>query len=436
MDFKQHLQNELGSEIAQVILDSLTKQPYLSFRTNNLKTLDNLDYQSFTADFSPHSYVKEAFYSLKKLGNHPYHHCGAFYIQEASAMLVGELLPIQKNDKVLDLCAAPGGKASHVASKLNNTGLLIANDISYPRCKVLSENIERLGIKNAFVTNCSIDDFDAYQGFFDKVILDAPCSGQGMFRKNSLVQADWTIEKTLNCAMIQKELILKAYRLLKKGGLMIYSTCTFSARENEEIINYLLKNSQAELVNLPLIENTNRGINMSEALRIYPGYFKGEGHFICLIKCQDEHTCYRHQPHIKNLDNQTLKLIKDFADNNLTYGFDPTRLIKVNDAIYYLQTSAFDSNDLKTLRHNLLIGNIQNSRFIPAHALAMAASSCDFKNIENINEESAINKYLHGETFPHQKAGYLLVLYKGLSIGLAKASNGVAKNLYPKGLRK
>ena len=183
-----------------------------------------------------HLYVKEAYYYDKEqysFGKNPLHNAGVYYIQDASAMMVVDLLGINKGEKVLDLCAAPGGKSSQVVSYLDNTGLLVSNDVSVKRVKDLSENIERMGTSNTIVMNESIDKISAnFGGYFDKVILDAPCSGQGMFRKNNLVYEDWSYDKTLKLTEIQKDLILKAYRCLKKGGTMVYSTCTFAVEEN------------------------------------------------------------------------------------------------------------------------------------------------------------------------------------------------------------
>ncbi len=434
MDFKTHLAETLGEKLANELIDSLDKKPYISFRSNSLKTLDNKEYQDFCANYEKHIYVDNAYYANKKMGNNPYHHAGAYYIQEASAMLVGELLPIDSNDKVLDLCAAPGGKSSHVAARLNNTGLIISNDISYPRAKILSENIERMGIRNAFVTSNTIDDFISYQGFFDKIILDAPCSGEGMFRKNELVEEDWTFNKVLACASIQKDLILKAYKLLKKDGLMIYSTCTFAKQEDEDVIKYLLENTNASLIRLPDIKGVDRGINLDEALRILPNHFKGEGHFICLIKCNDDHESLIHNYKQPKIRQDTLKLIKDFANNNLTYKLDENRIYINKDLVYYLKDN-FVPDKLKVLRYNLLLGEIYNNRFIPSHALAISSMPNGFKNVLDL-DDSNIFKYLHGETLPCNYKGYTLVTYKGISIGLGKASNGILKNLYPKGLRK
>ncbi|MDD2433712.1 MAG: RsmB/NOP family class I SAM-dependent RNA methyltransferase [Sphaerochaetaceae bacterium] len=430
MDFKQHLQNIYGLERSNSILDSLTKEATLCFRLNEQKVASLIE---LTAGLKPHPIVPNAFYTDVKLGKSPYHHAGAIYIQDASAMLVGHLLPINNNDIVLDLCAAPGGKTTQVATKLTS-GYLIANDISYNRAKILSQNVERLGLKNVFVTNNNPSDFlKAYQGYFDKVILDAPCSGEGMFRKNEFAELDWSHGKVLSCAVLQKELILCAYKLLRKGGVLSYSTCTFSTEENEEIVNYLLANTSASLIPIPNYPNCDRGIRLNETLRILPDKFQGEGQFIALIRSNDtyDNNYYAKKPFIKKED---FYLFKEFVTTNLNLDFELTHLHEKDGDIYYLPINEIPN--LKVLRFGWLLGSIANKRFIPAHALALGATEKDFKHVYNIDNDLEITKYLHGETLSSNiPNGYILLTYKGISLGLGKVTNNIIKNLYPKGLR-
>ena len=243
MDYKTYLEKIMSVDEINLMLKEYEKKPITSLRLNLLK-FNKDNFEGLYKGLENHNHVKEAYYYDKEtmaFGKNALHNAGAYYIQDASAMMVVKLLGIEKDDKVLDLCAAPGGKSSQIASYLQNTGLLVCNDVSAKRVKDLSENIERMGICNAIVMNESVDKIsDAFEGYFDKVVLDAPCSGQGMFRKNSLTYDDWSYDKTLNLAEIQKDLILKAYKCLKNGGIMVYSTCTFAVEENEEVIKYLL----------------------------------------------------------------------------------------------------------------------------------------------------------------------------------------------------
>ncbi|MDD3383719.1 MAG: RsmB/NOP family class I SAM-dependent RNA methyltransferase [Bacilli bacterium] len=441
MDFKEHIMSLLGEEKFKKLIDSFAEKPFSAIRINTSKFDINSDaYQIFTSKFKKHSIVENAFYINEKMGNHPYHMAGAFYIQEPSAMLVGELIPIENNDMVIDVCASPGGKSSHIANKLSQNGLLVSNEISYPRAKILSENIERQGIKNCVVLNENIDNLLCfYAGTFDKVILDAPCSGEGMFRKNDLVKNDWSYEKVIKCSRLQKELILKSYKLLRKNGLMIYSTCTFSKEENEEVINYLLENTRASLINIKSINNTNRGINMQEALRIFPFNFQGEGHFISLIMCNDNNVNINTKYHLnKKISSQTLKLIDSFCKDNLTYNFDYKRIYIKNDDIYYLPEKIINFRDLKHLRVGQHIGKILKNRIEPSHSFAMSSKKEDFQRIINFTlDDKLLTKFLHGETFKVDlKNGYCLVLVDGMSIGHGKVVNNIFKNLFPKGLRK
>ncbi|MDD4123411.1 MAG: RsmB/NOP family class I SAM-dependent RNA methyltransferase [Bacilli bacterium] len=441
MDFKEHITNLLGKEKYDKLVFSLEDKPFSAIHINTNKfSIDSEAYKIFTSKMKKHPFVKNAYYINEKMGNHPYHIAGGFYIQEPSAMLVGEIIPIEKDDLVVDICAAPGGKSSHIANKLSENGLLISNEINYPRAKILSENIERQGIKNCIITNEDIDTLiNTYSGIFDKVILDAPCSGEGMFRKNDLVKNDWSYDKVLKCATIQKDLILKSYKLLKHNGIMIYSTCTFSKEENEDIVNYLLGKTNASLINIEPFKNLSRGIDMPEALRIFPFDFEGEGHFVALIKCNDYNEEIKKNYASKKINQQVLKLLDSFCQDNLTYKFDPKRIYIKNDDIYYLPPKIIGFENLRHLRVGQHIGKILKNRIEPSHGFAMSSKKEDFQRFINLtlHDELMLSKFIHGETLNVDlENGYCLILIDGMSIGYGKVVNNILKNLFPKGLRK
>ena len=386
-----------------------------------------------------HPFINEAFIiedKSIKYGKNPLHHAGAYYLQEPSAMMVAHLLGVNKGDKVLDLCAAPGGKSSQVLSYLNGSGVLVSNDISFKRAQVLSENIERMGAKNVYVLNEPLDVIEEkFYGYFDKVILDAPCSGQGMFRKNKEVLNDWTYNKTLSLANTNKELIVRAYNCLKKEGVLVYSTCTFTNEENEEVIQYLLDNTNASIIKIPMSEQFVNS-TIDGAIRLYPFKFSGEGHFICLIQCNDIHEV-RNMKKQKEAGRQDIALYKEFEKKYLTRSLQGS-FIKMGDELHLLDENLFTLDKLKVLRNGLHLGTIKKDRFEPNHALAMYLKADEVKNsIDFDYTDSKIVEYLHGLTIDQTTGnrGYVLVSVNGISIGWGKDDGRIIKNLYPKGLR-
>lgn len=246
---------ELLEEEYDSFIATLHQEPVKGFYLNPLKKdlLSHLDMNYIT----PHPYIPNGYYfdyQKYPLGKHPYFNCGLYYIQEPSAMVVGSLLDIKEDDYILDMCGAPGGKTCYVASKLSTQGLMIANDIHKLRAGILSENVERFGLKNTIVTNSDpLTLPNTFQGFFDKIILDAPCSGEGMFRKLDGAIEAWSLEKVKECAYIQKNLLDSAYQMLKTNGVLVYSTCTYSIEENEANVNYCIEQLGMEI--LPIKNN-------------------------------------------------------------------------------------------------------------------------------------------------------------------------------------
>jgi NOL1/NOP2/fmu family ribosome biogenesis protein/23S rRNA U2552 (ribose-2'-O)-methylase RlmE/FtsJ len=342
-----------------------------------------------------------------------------------------------QNDKVIDVAAAPGGKSFQVATRLGEAGLLIANDLNYNRAKVLSSNVEKYGFKNVYVTsNTTADLVKLHSGSFDKVILDAPCSGEGMFRKDELAKNDWSYSKVEACALTQKKLILNSYKLLKKGGMMIYSTCTFSIEENEQVIKYLLANSNAKLIKIFDDPRFKRGIDLNESIRLFPFIFPGEGHFIALIQSNDDHQTLESKFKVNNLSKNNSNIVDDFFKNYANIKLEQSRLSEINNQIYYLPKTNFNTTGLNVLRSGWLLGSIEKNIFFPEHSLAMGLSSSEFKNIINIDLSSKdLATYLKGESINFTGDGYHLICTEGISIGFAKVSNGIFKNHYPKGLR-
>lgn len=437
MEYQQYLKKVLTDEEIESLNKCYLKEPTNGLRVNLLKTTKEDISSIFSLD-NIHPFVKEAFVFKKESirpGKNPLHYAGAYYIQEPSAMMVVHLLDIKKNDKVLDLCAAPGGKSSQVLSYLNNTGLLVSNDVSYKRAQILSENIERMGAKNAYVLNEEIKTIEnKFYGYFDKVILDAPCSGMGMFRKNEEVFKDWTYNKTLSLAQTNKELIMSAYNCLKKDGILVYSTCTFTKEEDEEVVEFLLNNTNASIIKIKM-EDTYHDSFIDGAIRLYPFMFQGEGHFICLIKCNDEHKSFI-DTYNKEAHKKEIELYRIFEKENMNIKLDG-KFIKMGDELHLIDKDCFNLNKLKVLRNGLHLGSIKKDRFEPNHALAMYLKKEDVKRSINFdNNDKEIYDYLKGMTLnTNNEKGYILVCVNNISVGWGKDDLRFIKNLYPKGLR-
>lgn len=435
MNFYEHIEIVIGKEEKDKLENAIDQEQIKCLRVNSLYLKPNSLKETYP-NIVNNNEIDYSFYYDKNeydLGKSIEHFAGGIYIQDASAMLVTHLLNPQENERVIDLCAAPGGKATQASILMKNTGLVIANDYNEKRSEILSENVERLGITNTVVLNNNVDKIaNHFGGYFDKVILDAPCSGEGMFRKNDLSYLDWSIDKVHRCSEIQRELIMHAYSLLKKDGIMVYSTCTFEKEENEDIVQYLLDNSNASLINIKEIEGAIRGIDMKEAIRLYPSHFKGEGQFIALIKCNDEHNIKLKKYQNKNNQiPQLFKLTNEFilqnSNNNKIKDIYP-----FNTTINYLEYGNINIDGLKVKRYGLNMGQVINNRFEPSHSLMKVL---DLKQNHEITKDEYL-KFIKGETLENNNyKGYLGIKYNNLKVGFGKASNNQIKNHLPKGLR-
>lgn len=374
---------------------------------------------------------------IKSLGNSPLHHCGAFYIQEPSATSAVTMLDVEEGDLVLDLCAAPGGKSTQIAAKLNSTGLLWSNEIVKSRANILLSNIERMGVKNAVVSNCKPDVLcERLYGCFDKVLVDAPCSGEGMFRKNSEARAEWSEEHVKSCAERQILILNSAKNALKDGGVIVYSTCTFSEEENEGVITrFLSENPDFELEDAHVHFGRS---TLEYARRIFP-MDGGEGHFAARLRKKG--TAYKTDSIIlkKNKNDKMLENAFKFYDQIFIGRPFGERLEIVNNKIIILpEYYNFNTNGLNVLRAGVVLGEILKNRIEPHHSAFTAAKPEECTSVADYdrNDEN-IKKYLHGEEIEvnSDAKGYSAVCVNSMTLGFGKASNGRLKNKYPKGLR-
>lgn len=392
------------------------------------------------------TWCSDGFYIDKKdfSGNHPYHLAGLCYFQEPSAMSSVEAMPINHDDFVLDLCAAPGGKSTQAGAKLSQDGLLISNEIIPKRATILAENIERFGLSNTIVTNESPEKLsDKFREFFDKIIVDAPCSGEGMFKKEPKAIQEWSENHTKTCAIRQKHILDCAYKMLLPGGMIVYSTCTFAPVENEGVVDYMLTTyTDLELYKTPLDmlssgngEWVNSSFDLSPTKRIFPHLHHGEGHFVAVLKKAGDkpQRVIKTQKEDKNTKDAQM-LFKEFEKKFLnTNIFGHFKMFGEN---LYLIPHGIDLDKLKVSRGGFHLGIIKKNRFEPSHALVLALKYEDFKQIVNYScDDLELLKYLHGETIESNITGYCAIMVDKNPIGWAKGSGGVLKNHYPKHLR-
>lgn len=447
--FVTKMKNLLQEE-GEAFLDSYKEQRTAGIRVNTLK-LSAESWESICPfpikkiPFTKYGYYYD--YQSVEPGKHPYHAAGLYYVQEPSAMSVAPLLDIKPGEKVLDLCAAPGGKSTQIGASLNNQGLLISNEIHPKRAKALAENIERFGLTNAIVTNETPEKLaNHFPSYFDKILLDAPCSGEGMFRKDEEARNYWSEEHVKFCSRRQLEILDNAYRMLKGGGILVYSTCTFSPEENEQVIEQFLRTyPDMQLMNIEKHDGieggrpewTRYGLqDVKKCARLWPHKLQGEGHFAAkLIKtsAQEENSIME----IKTKKNQNLK---DFTKFEMEYlqNISWNKLHVFGSVVHSLPKECPDLSGLKVLRAGLHIGELKKNRFEPNHALALALKSSQFRQTINLTEKDGEwKRFLKGETLKGtgQYKGWVLIMINGFPLGWGKESNGMVKNLYPKGLR-
>lgn len=370
-------------------------------------------------------------------GRSAYFLAGLYYIQEPSAMLVADALPIEPDDFVLDMCAAPGGKSCEIASRLTGEGVLIANDIEASRARILSENIERFGLDNTIVTNVDPMRFTKqFQEAFDKIVLDAPCSGEGMFRKLEQAVDTWSEDKVLECAHIQKNLLKGAYDMLKQGGMVIYSTCTYSYEENEAMVHYAVDELGFVLLPLNKSHGLCPGVDLDEVVRCYPHHYRGEGHFIALLRKPGNSPRKVVRPMKPQVSQADLKVLKAFYQETLNKKV-PAYIIENNGHLYAIKKNFPELKGIRVLRNGLYLGEVRKNRFIPSYSLALTLTKEDVKRSYDYSCDSEeIKKYIHGETLEGTgNKGFGVIFVDGYPLSFYKESNQV-KNLFPKGLRR
>lgn len=444
LEFENRMKSLLGDSFNDFV-NALNDRPQKAFRVNKSK-ISIQDFEKinpFGDEKIP--YVDGGYYlDYEKVGNHPFHHAGLIYVQEPAAMAPAECIDIAPDSKVLDMCAAPGGKSTQLKNKIGNEGLLVSNEIIPSRCKILTGNIERLGLKNCVTTCMDTSRLAAtFPDTFDVVMVDAPCSGEGMFRKEPIAIDEWSEENVKMCAERQTEILDNAVKCLASGGTIIYATCTFSLEENEMQIDQFLKahpDFQIVPVKPEVQAASSDGINFDGcecknigfARRFYPHTSRGEGQFMALLRHKGEKV-----PTYKQSKKQNVKInpiLTEFLDDTLpNYNKD--------DITLYGDNPVFFSGDIEIKKGTafmcgVTIGEIKKNYVLPHHQLFMAYGDSFKRKIDLDPNGEDIVKYLHGEEIKTDcKNGWAVVTVCGVPLGGAKVSNGVAKNHYPKGLR-
>jgi NOL1/NOP2/sun family putative RNA methylase len=451
--FLARMQALLGADYP-AFLQSFTEQPHTGLRVNTL----NLSAEQFQAltpfPLASIPWCPDGFLVSpdSQPGKHPYHAAGLYYLQEPSAMAAAEILAPLPGERVLDLSAAPGGKSTHLAALMQNQGLLVANEIHPTRVWDLAENLERCGVQIATISNETPEHLIAHFGpFFDRVLLDAPCSGEGMFRKSEVARAQWSLEHVRSCAQRQQAILQAASGMLKPGGTLVYSTCTFAPEENEAVIGrFLLDNPDYALSQPPERPSFSPGIPswtpqsqhlpLERTVRIWPHQSIGEGHFIArLQRLPGSVPIASKSPGVvkTTLPPHLARQFQDFLAGTLTdIKFNPA-LSLFGSYLYQLPRGLPELGHLKTIHPGWWLGVYKKDRFEPSHALALGLKAAQVQRSHSLfSGDPALLAYLRGESLPSSgEDGWTLVTVDGFSIGWGKRVHHILKNAYPHGLR-
>ena len=466
-DFAARMQDMLGSAYPAFVR-SYEKPKMQALRVNTLKGsveefLEKAPYFDKT-DIRRVPWESRGFYydECMPFGKHPFHEAGVYYIQEPSAMTPVSYLEAQPGEKILDLCAAPGGKSTQIASYMKNEGLLVCNEIHPARAKILSENVERMGIKNALVTNESPKRLaEIFGEYFDRILVDAPCSGEGMFRKNEETCSEWSLENVKLCADRQDEILDCADLMLRAGGRLVYSTCTFAPEENEgSVARFLARHPEYEIVKIEKYEGMSSGRaewagepnaeNMENTIRLFPHLIDGEGHYLAVLQkageVPDGYRGFLENGLQKGISAKEVKELFAFQSENLNGTLleeNEERLLRFGEQLYFMPQEMPSIHKLKVLRAGLHLGTLKKNRFEPSHALALALTKDEVRRSMELcpdgeeNDTNVINSYLNGQTLNCEgEKGWYLMTCKGYSIGWGKLAGQIMKNHYPKGLRR
>lgn len=474
-DFTVRMQDMLAEAYPAFAL-SYDREIYRALRVNTLKsTVEEFLKKAPFPNLTGVPWEERGFYYGRDCqpGKHPLHEAGVYYIQEPSAMAPAGYLEAKPGERILDLCAAPGGKTTQIASHMQNEGILVCNEIHPARARILSENVERMGIRNALVVNETPQQLsEVFDGYFDRILVDAPCSGEGMFRKNEGACSEWSPETVRLCADRQDGILDCADRMLRPGGRLVYSTCTFAPAENEgSIARFMERRPQYRTVPAHLYDGMLSGVpqwahyddgnhpdrtgpdpdrtgpdpyGLKHTVRLFPHLVNGEGHYLAVLEkpgeVPDGYRGISANGIQKGIGAGEAEAFLTFEQESLNTDLLRGRengLLRFGDRLYLMPEGMPSLNKLRVLRAGLHLGTLKKNRFEPSHALALALKKEDVKLVTELRNDGEAKAYLSGMTLNYNgKKGWYLMTYRGYGIGWGKLAGQVMKNHYPKGLRK
>lgn len=462
--FAERMQRLLGGEY-EAFAASYGQVRQYGLRRNLLKGTEEEFIRVMPFPLEKISWAREGFYYdvAAQPGRHVLHEAGAYYIQEPSAMAAVEVLAPEPGERILDLCAAPGGKSTQIAGRMQGQGLLVSNEIIGERARILSQNVERMGVAGCVVCSEKPEHIAAlFPSFFDRVLVDAPCSGEGMFRKEEAAREEWSPEAVRMCAQRQALILEAAAQTVKPGGVLVYSTCTFSPEENEGTVSAFLRAHEEYTIEETALEDRfsqgradwipQPAEGIAHTLRLWPHLLRGEGHYIARLRKRGQRAealpvsdagkaaAGKGQWQVTG-EKKLCKLIEDFLREELGIGEawlarHPGRLLCFGDQIYLVPEEMISLTGIKVLRPGLQLVTEKKNRIEPAHALALTLLPGDSDRVYELAEQEA-GAYLRGESIAcGEEKGWMALSYEGYGLGFGKASGGQMKNHYPKGLRK
>ncbi len=462
-EYIKRMKDLLGAEFP-AYLDAFEKSRLYGLRVNTLK-ISNEEFERISPfPIKKIPYINNGYFydgEVYQPAKHPYYFAGLYYLQDPSAMTPASRLPVEPGNRVLDLCAAPGGKSTELAAKLSGDGLIVANDISVKRAKALQKNIELFGVTNSLITTEYPEKLSGYfLHYFDRILIDAPCSGEGMFRKDPDMIKSWDADSPARYAAMQKDIVKHALPMLAPGGYLLYSTCTFSPLEDENTVMEILKmDADISLVDIDPYEGFVQGRpdvikngikELEKCVRIFPHRMDGEGHFLALFHKADNgsdvHGSGKEFIDKTRKNNNKNKLSKEERSlweeyqNNLNIKLD-TNKIESHDGVLFYGDELPDIKGLKFLRSGLFLGECKKKRFEPGQALAMALKKEDYKNTLDLPvTDDRVIRYLKGETVYVDESeevndGIVLICVDGYPLGWGKKQRSVIKNKYHSGWR-
>lgn len=461
--FEKKFRELMNAEEYELFRSSFDEKRASGLRLNTLKIEPPLFERLFGEKLTPVPWVPEGYYYEDLApGKHPYYHAGLFYIQEPSAMMPARVLSPAPGERVLDLCAAPGGKTTQLACMMKNGGLIVSNDISPKRVKALVKNVELMGITNALVTNETPERLaHAFPEFFDRILLDVPCSGEGMFRKDREAIQSYSRYKSEACVAMQRAIFEQAYAMLKPGGTLVYSTCTFNPDENERNMAFFVKKYHLEPQRIPDFPGWERSRGewsgddsekFSAGLRLWPHKARGEGHFVFLLKKTGSIRNAKDRAKVplgakmspersgtictSKEAERALEAFRAFEQENMNTFLNGVFHIR-DGSLFRLPPALREVPNLRWEKAGLYLGEFRNGRFEPSGSLAVAMKTENFKWVLNLPlTDHRVIRYLKGETLIHEgEKGYVAVCVDGFPLGWGKQDAGTLKNLYPKSWR-